>query len=140
MIIIYYVWQERNRKLFNNCKKSVDLFGILYEEIRAKMVSITVKQTAKVLRAETVWNIKFARKQNVHSNGSRIVGLPYCEVAAAVRVDCLHEGNVTLNLRILTWEVVTGDEDDSDTEEEVKEEEAIGKLAPPVSNQVEATT
>ncbi|GKB54661.1 hypothetical protein Tco_0905414 [Tanacetum coccineum] len=33
------------------------------------------------------------------------------------------------------------DEDDSDTEEEVKEEEAIGKqeVAPPVSNQVEAT-
>ncbi|GKB17878.1 fatty acid hydroxylase, partial [Tanacetum coccineum] len=35
-----------------------------------------------------------------------------------------------------------GDEDDSDTEEEAKEEEAIGKqeVAPPVSNQVEATT
>ncbi|GJW42736.1 leucine-rich repeat-containing protein [Tanacetum coccineum] len=35
-----------------------------------------------------------------------------------------------------------GDEDDSDTEEEVKEEEGIGKqeVAPPVSNQVEATT
>ncbi|GKD56738.1 RNA-directed DNA polymerase, eukaryota, reverse transcriptase zinc-binding domain protein [Tanacetum coccineum] len=35
-----------------------------------------------------------------------------------------------------------GDEDDSDTEEEVKEEEAIGKqeVAPPVSNQVEAAT
>ncbi|GJV74942.1 hypothetical protein Tco_1506526 [Tanacetum coccineum] len=37
---------------------------------------------------------------------------------------------------------VEGDEDDSDTEEEVKEEEAIGKqeVAPPVSNQVDATT
>ncbi|GJU99518.1 HSP20-like chaperone [Tanacetum coccineum] len=35
-----------------------------------------------------------------------------------------------------------GDEDDSETEEEVKEEEAIGKreVAPPVSNQFEATT
>ncbi|GJY56035.1 hypothetical protein Tco_0455150 [Tanacetum coccineum] len=35
-----------------------------------------------------------------------------------------------------------GDEDDTDTEEEAKEEEAIGKqeVAPPVSNQVEATT
>ncbi|GJW93541.1 leucine-rich repeat-containing protein [Tanacetum coccineum] len=35
-----------------------------------------------------------------------------------------------------------GDEDDSDTKEEVKEEEGIGKqeVAPPVSNQVEATT
>ncbi|GJX56898.1 hypothetical protein Tco_0286795 [Tanacetum coccineum] len=34
------------------------------------------------------------------------------------------------------------DEDDTDTEEEAKEEEAIGKqeVAPPVSNQVEATT
>ncbi|GKB37246.1 HSP20-like chaperone [Tanacetum coccineum] len=35
-----------------------------------------------------------------------------------------------------------GDEDDNETEEEVKEEEAIGKreVAPPVSNQFEATT
>ncbi|GJW05913.1 co-chaperone protein p23-1-like protein [Tanacetum coccineum] len=35
-----------------------------------------------------------------------------------------------------------GDEDDSDTKKEVKEEEAIGKqeVAPPVINQVEATT
>ncbi|GJV31671.1 HSP20-like chaperone, partial [Tanacetum coccineum] len=35
-----------------------------------------------------------------------------------------------------------GDEDDTDTEEEANEEEAIGKqeVAPPVSNQVEATT
>ncbi|GJT83994.1 hypothetical protein Tco_1058336 [Tanacetum coccineum] len=38
--------------------------------------------------------------------------------------------------------IAEGEEDDSDTEEEAKEEEAIDKkeLAPPVSNQVEATT
>ncbi|GJZ90428.1 RNA-directed DNA polymerase, eukaryota, reverse transcriptase zinc-binding domain protein [Tanacetum coccineum] len=92
--------------------------------------------------------------------------LPYCDVAAAVRLDCLHEGNVTLNcligesvkkyekfwtygmlsvsFAIFCFDVfVSGcEEDDSDTEEEAKEEEAIDKkeLAPPVSNQVEATT
>ncbi|GJR72322.1 leucine-rich repeat-containing protein [Tanacetum coccineum] len=167
---VYYVWQERNRKLFNNCKKSVDLFGILYEEIRAKMVSITVKQTAKVLRAETVWNIKLLEsKMFIRFRVMPLMdaSLPYCEVAAAVRVDCLHEGNwltgesmkkyekfctygmLSVSFAIFCFDVFVsgfaadvdfGDEDDSDTEEEVKEEEAIGKLAPPVSNQVEATT
>ncbi|GJV74947.1 leucine-rich repeat-containing protein [Tanacetum coccineum] len=98
--------------------------------------------------------------------------LPYCDVAAAVRVHGLHEGNVTLSDASLGclcligesvkkyekfWTygmlsklnmgggdgfIAEGEEDDSDTEEEAKEEEAIDKkeLAPPVSNQVEATT
>ncbi|GJT28231.1 hypothetical protein Tco_0908506, partial [Tanacetum coccineum] len=60
----------------------------------------------------------------------------------------LGSGNVMVvfGYRILTWEVVTGLMQKamkmSDTEEEVKEEEAIGKqeVSPPVSNQVEATT
>ncbi|GJS47274.1 HSP20-like chaperone [Tanacetum coccineum] len=46
------------------------------------------------------------------------------------------------SLQLPYIDLTRGDEDDSDTEEEVKEEEAIGKqaVAPHVSNQVKATT
>ncbi|GJR81101.1 RNA-directed DNA polymerase, eukaryota, reverse transcriptase zinc-binding domain protein [Tanacetum coccineum] len=40
---VYYIWQERNLRLFNNSKReATDLFGIMIEELRAKMVSITL--------------------------------------------------------------------------------------------------
>ncbi|GKF71918.1 hypothetical protein Tco_0208032, partial [Tanacetum coccineum] len=43
---VYYIWQERNLRLLNNSKReATDLFGILIEELRAKMVSITVKES-----------------------------------------------------------------------------------------------
>ncbi|GKB00440.1 hypothetical protein Tco_0828433 [Tanacetum coccineum] len=98
-----------------------DLFGILCEEIRAKMVSITVKQTAKVLRAE-----------RMNMGVREMVGPQRFRVMPLMDVSFPH----------FAADVDFGEEDDSDTEEEAKEEEAIDKkeLAPPVSNQVKATT
>ena len=40
----------------------MEIFDIICEELKAKMVSITVKQSANVINAEQVWNIKFLRK------------------------------------------------------------------------------
>ena len=60
---VYYIWQERNKRLFNNCKRSTEeVFGILCEELRGKMTTITVKQSANVCEAEELWNVKFQRK------------------------------------------------------------------------------
>lgn len=60
---VYYIWQKRNYILFTGQKRSADdLFKTVCEEIKAKMVSIRVKQTTNVLNAETIWNIKFDRK------------------------------------------------------------------------------
>ncbi|GKC74514.1 RNA-directed DNA polymerase, eukaryota, reverse transcriptase zinc-binding domain protein, partial [Tanacetum coccineum] len=43
---IYYIWHERNSRLFNNCKKeAADLFASMMEEIKARLVSITVKES-----------------------------------------------------------------------------------------------
>ncbi|GKC52902.1 hypothetical protein Tco_1075647, partial [Tanacetum coccineum] len=52
---VYYIWQERNLRLFNNSKReATDLFGIMIEELRAKIMSITVKESNNVLSAESV--------------------------------------------------------------------------------------
>ena len=59
---VYYIWQERNSRIFTSQKRSADeMFKTICEEIKAKMVSIRVKQTKKILNAETIWNIKFDR-------------------------------------------------------------------------------
>ncbi|GJY52143.1 hypothetical protein Tco_0442990 [Tanacetum coccineum] len=42
---VYYIWQEKNLRLFNNSKrKATDLFGIMIEELKARMMSITVNE------------------------------------------------------------------------------------------------
>ncbi|GJY31531.1 RNA-directed DNA polymerase, eukaryota, reverse transcriptase zinc-binding domain protein [Tanacetum coccineum] len=59
---VYFIWHERNRRLFNNCKRDEDeLFKITCEEIKAKMVSIKVKHNVNTIQAETVWSVKFTR-------------------------------------------------------------------------------
>ncbi|PWA51511.1 ankyrin repeat-containing domain, PGG domain, Gag-polypeptide of LTR copia-type [Artemisia annua] len=55
--------KERNNRLFNNCKRSTEeVFEALCEELRGKMTTITVKQSANVCEAEELWNVKFQRK------------------------------------------------------------------------------
>ena len=51
--VVYYIWQERNRRLFNKCKRSIDeVFETLCEELRDKMTTITVKHSANVCEVE----------------------------------------------------------------------------------------
>ena len=50
---IYFIWQERNGRLFSDNRRSAEaLFSIISDEVRAKLVSITVKQNASVIKAE----------------------------------------------------------------------------------------
>ncbi|GJV06988.1 RNA-directed DNA polymerase, eukaryota, reverse transcriptase zinc-binding domain protein [Tanacetum coccineum] len=54
-VVVYYIWQERNLRLFNNDQRDKEvLINTIIEEIKAKMVSITVKNTDTdtVLQAE----------------------------------------------------------------------------------------
>ncbi|GJS95673.1 RNA-directed DNA polymerase, eukaryota, reverse transcriptase zinc-binding domain protein, partial [Tanacetum coccineum] len=60
---VYFIWQERNMRLFNNCSRDEnELFKTMCEEIKAKMVSLQVKQSKQVLQAEVEWNIRFSRR------------------------------------------------------------------------------
>ena len=60
---VYYIWQERNSRIFNGQKRSAeDMVRIICDEIKAKMVTIKVKTNSNVLTAEAMCNIKFDRK------------------------------------------------------------------------------
>ncbi|GJR06050.1 RNA-directed DNA polymerase, eukaryota, reverse transcriptase zinc-binding domain protein [Tanacetum coccineum] len=49
---VYYIWQERNMRLFQNSKREAnDLAKIMIEELKAKMVYIAVKNSNNVLLA-----------------------------------------------------------------------------------------
>ncbi|GJZ36395.1 uncharacterized WD repeat-containing protein-like protein isoform X1, partial [Tanacetum coccineum] len=53
-VSVYFIWQERNKRLFNSCRRDEeDLFKTICEELRAKMVSITVKSNVNIIQAET---------------------------------------------------------------------------------------
>nr|GFB95949.1 hypothetical protein [Tanacetum cinerariifolium] len=61
---VYFIWQERNLRLFNNCSRDeIELFSIMCDDLRAKMVSIKVKESVNVCQAKAIWNIKFARRE-----------------------------------------------------------------------------
>ncbi|GJX97140.1 RNA-directed DNA polymerase, eukaryota, reverse transcriptase zinc-binding domain protein [Tanacetum coccineum] len=56
---VYYLWQERNRRTFSNVERSsAELLKILEEEVRNRMLSITVKQSYAVQQAEEQWKVK----------------------------------------------------------------------------------
>ena len=60
---VYHIWQERNGRMFNgNNRTTGNLLDVICDDIRAKLVSIKVKQCANVVEAETRWNIKFGKK------------------------------------------------------------------------------
>ncbi|GJQ98638.1 RNA-directed DNA polymerase, eukaryota, reverse transcriptase zinc-binding domain protein [Tanacetum coccineum] len=49
---VYYLWQERNRRIFGNAERSKDeLLKALNEEIRNRMLSITVKHSYAVQKS-----------------------------------------------------------------------------------------
>ncbi|GJR10423.1 RNA-directed DNA polymerase, eukaryota, reverse transcriptase zinc-binding domain protein [Tanacetum coccineum] len=68
---VYLIWQERNLRLFNNQKRNEkELFHSMCEDLRAKLVSIKVKNSKNVLQAEAKWNVKFTRwKADADTNG-----------------------------------------------------------------------
>ncbi|GJZ25082.1 RNA-directed DNA polymerase, eukaryota, reverse transcriptase zinc-binding domain protein [Tanacetum coccineum] len=61
--VVYYIWQERNWRLFNNCKRTeLEIFEAIYDEVRARLMSIPVKDTKNIASIEEEWNIKFTKK------------------------------------------------------------------------------
>ncbi|GJV27714.1 putative reverse transcriptase domain-containing protein [Tanacetum coccineum] len=57
---VYLVWQERNNRIFRDEKRNVeDLFGIFNDTVRMRLMSLKVKRSVAVTRAQTKWNVKF---------------------------------------------------------------------------------
>ncbi|GKB12041.1 RNA-directed DNA polymerase, eukaryota, reverse transcriptase zinc-binding domain protein [Tanacetum coccineum] len=60
---VYYIWQERNKRIFGSSVRSVDdLFKVMIDDIRNRLVSITVKQSSAVQSAEEQWSVTFAKE------------------------------------------------------------------------------
>ena len=54
---VYYVWQERNLRLFGGHSRSVEeLLKIVIENIRFRLMGLKLKITPDVIKAAEVWN------------------------------------------------------------------------------------
>ncbi|GJW02174.1 RNA-directed DNA polymerase, eukaryota, reverse transcriptase zinc-binding domain protein [Tanacetum coccineum] len=59
---VYYVWQERNDRLFKNEKrKSETIISTIKESIRLKLMGMRVKESRTVNEVEKIWNVKISR-------------------------------------------------------------------------------
>ncbi|GJV12806.1 hypothetical protein Tco_1354347 [Tanacetum coccineum] len=59
---VYYVWQERNDRLFKNEKrKSETIISTVKESIRLKLMGMRVKESRTVNEVEKIWNVKISR-------------------------------------------------------------------------------
>ncbi|GJT92141.1 RNA-directed DNA polymerase, eukaryota, reverse transcriptase zinc-binding domain protein [Tanacetum coccineum] len=65
---VYFIWQERNYKLFRKCERSNDkLFSIITETVRLKVMGLKIIRTSPdVMRASGIWG--FPLKQNIKDN------------------------------------------------------------------------
>lgn len=59
---VYFVWQERNSRIFKNSERSVDtLVQNIMESIKWRIMSFIVKDSNAVRNVENKWNVKLKR-------------------------------------------------------------------------------
>lgn len=57
---IYYIWHERNQRLFRGDKKEAkELFDIICRTIQLKLMSLRVKNSEAVKKVASIWGIQF---------------------------------------------------------------------------------
>ncbi|GJT29450.1 RNA-directed DNA polymerase, eukaryota, reverse transcriptase zinc-binding domain protein [Tanacetum coccineum] len=55
---VYVVWQERNGRIFNNDKKdNVMLSKVIFDDVRARLVTLKTKQSKAIKTTEEEWDI-----------------------------------------------------------------------------------
>ncbi|GJU74027.1 RNA-directed DNA polymerase, eukaryota, reverse transcriptase zinc-binding domain protein [Tanacetum coccineum] len=59
---VYYIWQERNNRIFKNEKRDTDtILNIVKETVGMKLIELKVKESNTVKEVEEKWNIKLQR-------------------------------------------------------------------------------
>ena len=59
---VYFVWQERNTRLFQNCERNVNvLVQSIMECIKWRIMNFVVKDTEAVKEVEKLWNVQIKR-------------------------------------------------------------------------------
>lgn len=67
--LIYFIWQERNMRLFQSLSRSsIQISALVEEAVRFKMLTLKVKCNSRVLKVLETWNV--TTQLNSTSNGS----------------------------------------------------------------------
>ncbi|XP_071712463.1 uncharacterized protein [Rutidosis leptorrhynchoides] len=62
--MVYYIWQERNWRIFKGKKRSVqDLRGTIEQFVRVKLLTFKVKRSAAVIKAGELWDLTWDNMQ-----------------------------------------------------------------------------
>ncbi|GKC19715.1 hypothetical protein Tco_1021865 [Tanacetum coccineum] len=57
---MYFIWQERNFRLFKNESRSEDvLINIIYDSVRSKLMTVIVKKTSRTDVIAKKWNLQW---------------------------------------------------------------------------------
>ncbi|GKB34620.1 hypothetical protein Tco_0879562 [Tanacetum coccineum] len=60
---VYYIWQERNWRIFKQEKRSVEqMLKIIIENVKMRIMSFKVNQTRTVIKVAEAWNLKWKDK------------------------------------------------------------------------------
>lgn len=66
---VYYIWQERNFRLFQkNFRSEETTFKIIVDIVRHKLLSLKIKLSVESMKAATIWKIPL-RSYNCCDNG-----------------------------------------------------------------------
>ena len=56
--VVYFIWQERNMRLFGNGGRSIDsVYSKIVETVRFKLMGLIMKQSLDVQNAARIWNL-----------------------------------------------------------------------------------
>ena len=60
---VYFIWQERNMRLFGNYGRTEDeLFKIIVESVRFRLMGLKIKVTSDVIKASEIWCLPIDKK------------------------------------------------------------------------------
>ena len=61
--VVYFIWQERNIRIVSNSYKSeMELFKIIVESIRFRLMGLKIKVTSDVIKASEIWCLPIDKK------------------------------------------------------------------------------
>ncbi|GKC82353.1 hypothetical protein Tco_1138070 [Tanacetum coccineum] len=61
---IYFIWQERNSRIFQQMDRSEDsLFEVVVSTVRLRLRSLKLKQTPDVIDASEIWGLPIDRSK-----------------------------------------------------------------------------
>ncbi|GKB92427.1 hypothetical protein Tco_0964699 [Tanacetum coccineum] len=104
---VYFIWQERNFRLFKEeCRSEDVLFNIIYECVKSKLMTIRVKKTVRTDLIEKKWNLRAIYLGN--KNLSPVLILLINGGGILFSVMCKHGVEQALLIIVIKWVACLG--------------------------------